>query len=249
MVDSESSEEHWMYIDEYEDREAFDRMYKAAEDQPDLLYSDDPGKATQLREEKRSLTVPGSAKKELWTEQPELAVDCNTSAQESLELTEARKTLLEHYTHQLTSHYSHLWTVALGNAALLAIAGIFRPLTWGTTISIRSGRLGIDLGPWVISPVDIYLLALGLGFLSGAAIWIFLKCLFYGACCRSVLSIAPSQQGPTMLKRLDTAVAQQNRFTRFMERPCRVFIPLLVLWFLLTLVWQFLISLGILALG
>jgi len=75
MVDSESSEEHWMYIDEYEDREAFDRMYKAAEDQPDLLYSDDPGKAAQMREEKRSLSVPGSSKKELWTEHPELAVD------------------------------------------------------------------------------------------------------------------------------------------------------------------------------
>ena len=49
MVDSESSEEHWMYIDEYEIREAFDRMYKAAEDQPDLLYADAPGKAAQMR--------------------------------------------------------------------------------------------------------------------------------------------------------------------------------------------------------
>jgi len=75
MVDSESSEEHWMYIDEYEDREAFDRLYKSAEDQPDLLYSDDPRKAAQLREEKRSLSVPGSSKKELWTEHPELAVE------------------------------------------------------------------------------------------------------------------------------------------------------------------------------
>jgi len=75
MVDSDSSEEHWMYIDEYENREAFDRMYKAVEDQPDLFYSDDPAKATQMREEKRSLTVPGSMKKELWTERAELAVD------------------------------------------------------------------------------------------------------------------------------------------------------------------------------
>ena len=75
MLDSESSEEHWMYIDEYEDREAFDRMYKAAEDQPDLPYSDDPGKAARLREEKRSFTIPGSSKKELWTEHPELAAD------------------------------------------------------------------------------------------------------------------------------------------------------------------------------
>ena len=64
-----------MYIDEYEIREAFDRMYKAAEDQTDLLYADAPGKAAQMREEKRSLTVPGSSKKELWTEHPELAVD------------------------------------------------------------------------------------------------------------------------------------------------------------------------------
>jgi hypothetical protein len=60
---TESSEEQWMYFDEYEDWEAFDGLYKAAEDQPDLLYSDDPRKAAQLREEKRSLTVPGSSKK------------------------------------------------------------------------------------------------------------------------------------------------------------------------------------------
>jgi len=64
-----------MYIYEYENREDFERMYKAAEDQPDLLYSDDPGRAAQLREEKRSLTIPGSSKKELWTEHPELAVE------------------------------------------------------------------------------------------------------------------------------------------------------------------------------
>lgn len=64
-----------MYIDEYEDREAFDRFYKAAEDQPDLPYSDDPVEAAHLREEKRSLPVPGSSKKELWIEHPELAVD------------------------------------------------------------------------------------------------------------------------------------------------------------------------------
>ncbi len=50
MVDSESSEEHWMSIDEYEDQEAFDRMYKAIEDQRDLAYSGDPVKAAQLRE-------------------------------------------------------------------------------------------------------------------------------------------------------------------------------------------------------
>lgn len=74
MIDSESEEEHWMYIDEYENREAYDRLYKAAEDQPNLLYSDDKEKAAQMREEKRSLTVPGSAKKELWIEHPELAV-------------------------------------------------------------------------------------------------------------------------------------------------------------------------------
>ena len=57
-----------MYVDEYENREAFDRMYKPAEHQPDLLYSDDPGKAAHLRDGKRSLTFPGSSKDELWTE-------------------------------------------------------------------------------------------------------------------------------------------------------------------------------------
>jgi len=62
-----------MSIDEYEDREAFDRLYKAAEDQPDLLYSDDKAKAAQMRKEKRSLTL--DSKKELWTEHSELAVE------------------------------------------------------------------------------------------------------------------------------------------------------------------------------
>lgn len=75
MVDPESSQEHWMYIDEYENQEAFDSMWSAVEKQPDLFYSDDPAEAARMREEKRSLTVPGSAKKELWTQRQELAVD------------------------------------------------------------------------------------------------------------------------------------------------------------------------------
>jgi len=74
MLRSESSEEHWMYIDEYENREAYDTMCKAVEDNPDLFYSDDPTEAARMRLEKRSLTVPGSAKKELWIERSELAV-------------------------------------------------------------------------------------------------------------------------------------------------------------------------------
>ena len=75
MVDSESSQEHWMSSDEYENRGAFDRMYKAVEDHPELVYPGEPGKLSQLREEKRSLTIPGSSKKELWIEHADLAVD------------------------------------------------------------------------------------------------------------------------------------------------------------------------------
>jgi hypothetical protein len=62
MVDSDSSEEEWVHIHEYENGETFGRLYKAAEEQPDLLCSDDPRRA-KLRDEKRSLTAPGSSKK------------------------------------------------------------------------------------------------------------------------------------------------------------------------------------------
>lgn len=40
-TDSESNEEHWMAYDEYENQEAYDRMQKAIEKQPDLPYSND----------------------------------------------------------------------------------------------------------------------------------------------------------------------------------------------------------------
>jgi len=169
-------------------------------------------------------------------------------AGEPPELWNARKTLLEHYTHQLTSHYGYLWTVALANATLLTIAGIFRPLTFGMTISIQVGPLAI--GPYGIPLVEIDLLALGLGFLSGAAVWIFLKCLFYGVCCRSVLWMTPSppSEGPNMLKRLDFAVSRQNWRVQIMQNAYAVLIGFFALWILFTLFWQSLTSLGIIVL-
>jgi hypothetical protein len=73
-TDSESNEEHWINIDEYENREAYEKMWKAIENQPDLPYSNDQEKASQLRKEKRSLTVD-YASRGLFTERPELAID------------------------------------------------------------------------------------------------------------------------------------------------------------------------------
>ena len=76
-TDSESNEEHWINIDEYENREAYERMWKAIGNQPDLPYSNDQEKASQLRKEKRSLTVD-HASRGLFTERPELAIDYKT---------------------------------------------------------------------------------------------------------------------------------------------------------------------------
>ena len=69
-----------MFIDEYEIREALDKIYKTIDEQPDLPYSDDPAKAAQMREEKGSLTIPGSMKKELWIEPMELALEQKTDS-------------------------------------------------------------------------------------------------------------------------------------------------------------------------
>ena len=73
-TDSESNEEHWINIDEYENREAYERTWKAIRNQPDLPYSNDQEKASQLRKEKRSLTVD-HVSRGLFTERPELAID------------------------------------------------------------------------------------------------------------------------------------------------------------------------------
>ena len=59
MNDSETSrEETWMWIDEYENQEAYDRMNKAFSDDPELSRMSCPV----------ALFVPGSHKTELWTE-------------------------------------------------------------------------------------------------------------------------------------------------------------------------------------
>jgi len=64
LADEESSEEEtWGWIDEYPNREAYDKMAKAYEADPDVV---------KLKNEYHSkwdpLRVPGSFKAQLWTE-------------------------------------------------------------------------------------------------------------------------------------------------------------------------------------
>jgi len=70
LTEEGSSEENWMYIDEYEDREAYDKMMKAFAEDPELV---------KLKEEWKPkwdpLIVPGSKKGELWTEVEKLRVE------------------------------------------------------------------------------------------------------------------------------------------------------------------------------
>jgi hypothetical protein len=53
-----------MYIDEHESREAFKRIYKAVDDNPDLFFSDDLEKASRIGDEKKFLIISDSVKKE-----------------------------------------------------------------------------------------------------------------------------------------------------------------------------------------
>jgi hypothetical protein len=64
MNDSETlGEEIWMWIDEYENQEAYDKMSKAFRDDPDLSKY-----RKQAHSRLFSLLVPQSLKTELWTE-------------------------------------------------------------------------------------------------------------------------------------------------------------------------------------
>ena len=64
MNDSETpGEEIWIWIDEYENQEAYDRMSKALRDDPDLSKY-----KQQAYSQVDTLFVSGSLKTELWTE-------------------------------------------------------------------------------------------------------------------------------------------------------------------------------------
>jgi len=61
--------ETWMYIDDYEDQEAFNRMMETWESDVEIAKL----KAKFMKEFK-SLRVPDSFKEEVWIEKPELGV-------------------------------------------------------------------------------------------------------------------------------------------------------------------------------
>ena len=62
--DSETpGEETWMWIDEYENQDAYDRMYNALHNDPELAKN-----RQQASSRFDALQVPGTRKTELWTE-------------------------------------------------------------------------------------------------------------------------------------------------------------------------------------
>jgi hypothetical protein len=71
MTEEGSSEEYWMYLDEYELPEGFDKQWKAIRDDPELVKV--------MKEECYprfdALIVPGSRKSEVWTEVEKLKVE------------------------------------------------------------------------------------------------------------------------------------------------------------------------------
>jgi len=65
-----SSEENWMFLDEYERREDFDKWMKTVREDPELLKL-----ADKLFPEWDALVIPGSKKGEVWTEVERLRVE------------------------------------------------------------------------------------------------------------------------------------------------------------------------------
>jgi hypothetical protein len=62
LADEESSEESWMWIDEYEDRETYDTMTKAIEEDPEVVR-----KKEEWHSKWDPVRIPGSVKTEVWT--------------------------------------------------------------------------------------------------------------------------------------------------------------------------------------
>jgi hypothetical protein len=69
-TDKESSEENWMFLDEYEDREGFDKWMKATNEDPELLKLED-----EFFPKWNPLIVHGSRKTEVWSEDEGLRVE------------------------------------------------------------------------------------------------------------------------------------------------------------------------------
>jgi hypothetical protein len=70
FTEKESSEENWMFLDEYENREDFDKWMKNAREDPELKKLMD-----EFFPRWDALIVPGSRKMEVWTEVEKLTVE------------------------------------------------------------------------------------------------------------------------------------------------------------------------------
>ena len=71
MTEEDSSDEQWMFIDEYENREDFDKTMKTFNEDPELIKMSD-----EFFPKWDTLIVPKSrAKGEVWTEVEKLRVE------------------------------------------------------------------------------------------------------------------------------------------------------------------------------
>jgi len=71
MTEEGSSEEHWMFLDEYQKREDFDRTMKTMHEDPEVTML-----AEEWYPQWDAIIVPGSRTKgEIWTEVEKLAVE------------------------------------------------------------------------------------------------------------------------------------------------------------------------------
>jgi hypothetical protein len=71
MTEEGSSEEHWMFLDEYDNREAFDKTMKTMREDPEVAPV-----ADEWFPKWDALIVPASKKKgEVWTEVEKLRVE------------------------------------------------------------------------------------------------------------------------------------------------------------------------------
>jgi hypothetical protein len=65
-----SSEENWMFLDEYENREAFDKWMKTVREDPELVKL-----ADRLLPKWNALVIQGSKESEVWNEVEKLRVE------------------------------------------------------------------------------------------------------------------------------------------------------------------------------
>ena len=65
-----SSEENWMFLDEYENREAYDKWMKTVREDPELAKL-----ADEFFPKWNALVIPKSRKMEVWTEVKDLTVE------------------------------------------------------------------------------------------------------------------------------------------------------------------------------